>query len=455
MCFSGYVLTVFHLFVRVFFPLLYRSDLYRSDFRSPVFYPASSPSSAFFAPAARGGLAAGVLFFLSAACPAAADTAAPHAITPKAGTSKSASARTSLPASSSPLARFPSLLSTLHISGPVDFCGEPVPLNDPEIRERLEKEMLLMLWNRAQVILWVKRSGKYFPHIESVLKQRCMPDDLKYIPVIESALLPHIGSSKGAIGYWQFIRPTAKRYGLEVTDEVDERRNIVYATDAATRYLADMHAMFSSWTLAAAGYNMGEDRLKQRMNEQASSDFYRLYLSLETQRYVLRIIAAKLIFTHLKQYGFHFRPGDYWKPAKADRVAVNFPKPVPIMSIAQAASTTYKTIKDLNPEIRGSHFAAGPRTLRVPSGAGIGFPARLAARTGKNRIYSSGGSGAPVRLRPNPKSVKKARTYTVRRGDYAAKIAKNHGVSLADFLRWNRLRMDQPLYPGMKLKIYY
>ena len=108
------------------------------------------------------------------------------------------------------------LYDNIRITAPLDFCGEPVPLKDTGVREQLEKEILLALENRAQVILWLKRSGRYMPHIEKILRENRMPDDLKYIAIVESSLLPHIGSSKGAVGYWQFIRPTGLRYGLQI-----------------------------------------------------------------------------------------------------------------------------------------------------------------------------------------------------------------------------------------------
>ena len=135
--------------------------------------------------------------------------------------------------------RFPSLISSIRIDAPLDFCGEAVPLDNPEVRERLEKELLLTLWNRSQVILWLKRSGRYFPHIEKVLKENHAPDDLKYVPVIESALRPHAVSSKRAVGFWQFIRATGRKYDLKINTSIDERRNVFASTRAAAFRLWD------------------------------------------------------------------------------------------------------------------------------------------------------------------------------------------------------------------------
>jgi hypothetical protein len=129
--------------------------------------------------------------------------------------------------------QFPGIMSRVRITGPLDFCGEPVELESQEVRERLEKELLLTLWDRPQVVLWIKRSSRYMPIIESMLREHGMPDDLKYVAIIESALRPHAGSRKGAIGFWQFMKTTGLKYGLEINSEKDQRRNIFYSTEAA------------------------------------------------------------------------------------------------------------------------------------------------------------------------------------------------------------------------------
>jgi len=175
----------------------------------------------------------------------------------------------------------PSLISAIRVEGPLDFCGEPLPLNNPDVRERLEKELLLILWNRPQVILWLKRSTRYFPYIEKTLAQNNMPQDLKYIAVVESALLDYAGSSQGAVGYWQFIKQTGLRYGLSIDKNIDERRNFFASTKAAVAYLQDLHDLFSSWTLAAAAYNVGEDRIQNEKNSQKVDNYYDFSLPKE------------------------------------------------------------------------------------------------------------------------------------------------------------------------------
>ena len=222
-------------------------------------------------------------------------------------------------------ADFPSLVSSLKEVKHLEFCEERVPTEIQEIRERLEKELLLSLWDRPQVILWLKRSGRYLPRIEKMLRQSGMPEDLKYIPIAESALRPHAGSRKGAIGFWQFMEYTGREYGLVINERIDERRNIFASTKAAIRYFKDLHETFGSWTLAAAAFNMGEEGLRAEILEQGTRNFYHLYLPLETQRYVLRLLSVKLILSNPKKYGFELSEGDYYPPVKSDRIQVDFP----------------------------------------------------------------------------------------------------------------------------------
>ena len=194
-------------------------------------------------------------------------------------------------------ARFPSLISSLKIDANLTFCMERVPLEIRDVRERLEKDLMLSLWDRPQVILWLKRSHRYLPHIEQTLKEGGLPDDLKYVAIAESALRPHVGSRKGAMGFWQFMVGTGRKYGLVINRRIDERRNIFASTKAVVQYFKDLYDDFGSWTLAVAAFNMGEDGLMAEILEQGINDYYKLYLSLETQRYLFRILSIKMIFT--------------------------------------------------------------------------------------------------------------------------------------------------------------
>ncbi len=331
---------------------------------------------------------------------------------------------------------FPSLISSLRFDSRLDFCGEKVPLDNADVRERLEKQILLSLWNRAQVILWLKRSGRYMPHIEKILKRNNMPQDLKYVAVIESALRPHVTSQRRAVGFWQFLESTGRKYGLLIDGTIDERRNIFSSTRAAVRYFKKLYSIFGSWALCAAAYNMGETGLKSRISAQKTRNYYHLYLPLETQQFVPKIIAAKLILSNPGKFGFHLRADDYYPPLVFDRIELKCAGTTPVMIVAQAAKTHFKVIKDMNPEIRGSNITEGSHSILIPRGASKGFHARykklIAARTPETR----------------------KRIYVVKRGDSLSVIAARFKVPLKSIITWNNLKGRKGIRPGKRLVIY-
>ena len=333
-------------------------------------------------------------------------------------------------------ANFPSLVSSLRIDMPLEFCGEAVPVKNQEIQERLEKELLLSFWDRPQVILWLKRSSRYFPHIEQLLQEHEMPDDLKYVAIAESALRPHAGSRKGAIGFWQFMPTTGLKYGLVINESFDERRNLFASTAAAIQYFRELYQIFKSWTLAAAAYNMGEEGLLSEILEQDTANYYQLYLPLETQRYIFRILSVKLILSNPVRYGFNLAKDDYYPLLTFDRVQVDCAEAIPLRIIAQAGKTHFKAIKDLNPEIRGHYLAKGKHAILIPHGASVGFQLR----------YQS--------LADKFLEARKEKVYIVKKGDNLSFIAERFGIPLASLIIWNRIDIKQPIHPGDCLTIY-
>jgi hypothetical protein len=329
-----------------------------------------------------------------------------------------------------------SLFEGLDLPDSLEFCGESVPLDDARIRERLEKEMLLALWDRPQVLLWIKRAPRYFPHIASALNTQNMPDDLKYLAVAESALRPHAGSTKGAIGFWQLLPDTARKYGLTVDPFIDERRNLFSSTPAALRYLKELHGKFSSWTLAAAAYNMGEQGLTAEILEQRVKDYYRLYLPLETQRFVFRVIAVKLILSEPQRYGFKLSPDQLYKPLVFDNAHMDCFQEIPLQLVAEAAGSYFKEIKDLNPHLRGHYLQAGHHQILLPAGRSAGFQIRL------NKLMSQYARDKQKRL------------YIVQSGDSLSTIAEKFDVPLAALIIWNRIDHKRPIHPGDRLVIY-
>jgi membrane-bound lytic murein transglycosylase D len=342
------------------------------------------------------------------------------------------------PDTSAPLeeSEFPSLISSIRINSSLDFCGEKVPLNSQHVLERLEKELLLILWDRAQVILWLKRAGRYMPLIEKALKQNNMPDDLKYISIVESALRPHVGSSKGAIGFWQFMKNTGRKYGLVINRNIDQRRNIHFSTIAAIKYLKKLQGDFESWTLAAAAYNMGERRLKTEIKSQNTKDFYHLYIPLETQRYILRIISVKMILSNPQKYGFLITKKDMYHPIQTKRTEITFKTRLHVSVIAESAGTYFKTIKDLNPEIRGHYLPAGIHSIFIPKESAGEFSNRfkiVLSRYTKDKNHF---------------------IYVVKKGESLSIIAEKFKVSLSALAAWNRLELKKHIHPGDRLIIY-
>jgi hypothetical protein len=330
----------------------------------------------------------------------------------------------------------PLLTSGLHVQTPLDFCGEHVPLENQEIRERFEKEMLITLGDRPQIILWLKRSRRYMPIIEEFLNRNGMPNDLKYVALAESALRPHAGSNAGAIGFWQFMKDTGRIYGLRIDSSMDERRNIYTSTNAAITYFKSLYADFNSWTLAAAAFNMGEEGLKTAMLIQHETSFYRLYLPLETQRYLFRIISAKLIMSDPERYGFRLTEEEMYPPLKFERITVECTETTPIRVIARAADTDFKKIKDLNPEIRGYYLDKGVHEIAIPQGAGIDFKTQF-DKALSEWLQTSG-----------------KRIYVVKQGDSLFHIAERHQVPLPALLIWNNLNPRAHIHPGDRLVIY-
>ncbi len=232
----------------------------------------------------------------------------------------------------------------------LDFCGEIVPLEDVDVRERLDRELLVNTYWQSQTLLFHKRAHRWFPVIEPILKANGLPDDFKYLALIESGF-QNVVSPAGATGFWQFMKGTGKSYQLEITDEVDERYHVEKSTAAACQYLQIAYDKFGSWTLAAASYNMGKGGLNSRLNEQQADNYYDLLLNEETARYVYRILAIKEILTHSEQYGFNVRKQDMYPTYKTKEVVVDTTINN-LVDFAISQNISYKTLKLLNPWLR-------------------------------------------------------------------------------------------------------
>lgn len=248
------------------------------------------------------------------------------------------------------------------------FAGERVPLDIYYVREGLDRELVSNMYYQSSTLFNIKRATRVFPVIERILHEQGIPEDFKYLCVIESGL-QNVTSPAGAQGYWQFMKTTGQQYGLEVSDEVDMRNDLEASTRAACRYLKDLKARFGNWTSAAAAYNCGENGLERRLANQRQKSYYDLYLNRETQRYVYRILALKLIMQHPQDYGYCVRHCDTYPELPYEEVSLGGQN-VDLVQFAADNGTSYKMLRTLNEWIvtdKLKNKAAKTYTVRIPS----------------------------------------------------------------------------------------
>ncbi|MFD0932148.1 lytic transglycosylase domain-containing protein [Psychroflexus salinarum] len=242
----------------------------------------------------------------------------------------------------------------LELPEKIDFAGERTPLEIPDVKERLDKELLVNTYWQSNALLLIKRAHKYFPIIEPILKEYDIPDDFKYLAVAESGL-EHVVSPAGATGFWQIMKATAQEYGLEVNNNVDERYHIEKATRVACQYFKNSKERFGTWTLAAAAYNAGNTGVSRELKRQEVQDYYDLLLNPETSRYVFRIIALKHILSNAEDFGFKYEEKDLYeiepiKTVEVDTAVTDF------VRFAEKFEMNYKSLKIHNPWLRDKHL---------------------------------------------------------------------------------------------------
>ena len=242
----------------------------------------------------------------------------------------------------------------LKLPASIEFSEEIVPLDQPDIRERLDKELLVNTYWQSNMMLLLKRANKYFPTIEKILQEEGVPDDFKYLAVIESAL-ENVRSPKGAKGFWQIMPGTAREYGLEVNSNVDERYHIEKSTRVACTYLKKAKKRLGSWTLAAASYNRGMYGTDRLLEKQITDNYYDLLLNNETSRYVFRILAVKEIMSNPQRYGFIYDEEDLYQPIPIKKIGLDTAI-TNIAKFAKAQSVNYKIIKIHNPWLIQNHL---------------------------------------------------------------------------------------------------
>ena len=249
----------------------------------------------------------------------------------------------------------------------MNFAGEPVPLHDFDFHDRMDRELTVNTYWQSNTTLLHKRAHRWFSVIEPILKRNGIPDDFKYLALIESGLM-NIVSPAGATGYWQLMEEPAKKYGLQIDKEVDERYNVEKSTEAACKYLKEAYAIFGNWTTAAASYNMGMNGAQRQLEKQKVTSYYDLLLGEETSRYVFRILAMKCIMERPQDYGFYLRKRDLYPPFKTQEITLDTAV-ADFTDYAIANKVNYKILKMFNPWLRQSFITNKERkkyTIKLP-----------------------------------------------------------------------------------------
>lgn len=268
----------------------------------------------------------------------------------------------------------------------IEFAGQQVNITSYDRRERMDRELMALTYLHSTTILTIKRANRFFPIVEPILKENNIPDDFKYLMVIESNLNTLARSPAGAAGLWQFMQATGKEFGLEINDNIDERYHVEKATQAACMYLQKSYSKYNDWLTVAAAYNAGNGRIDGELNKQLASQAIDLWLVEETSRYMFRIMAAKMIFQDPEQYGFHLKEEQLYPPIPYKEVNIT----EPIDNLAQFAvdnGITYAQLKDANPWLRAytlENKSGRTYTLKIPKKEGINYnPKKTVAHSKK------------------------------------------------------------------------
>ena len=243
---------------------------------------------------------------------------------------------------------------SLPIPDTLTFAGEEVPLDIFYVSESLDRELSVNTYWHSSTLQLIKKSGRWFPLFDSILSAHNIPKDFKYLCVIESGL-SNVVSPAGATGYWQFMKSTAKEYGLEVNKEVDERYNVIKSTVAACEYLQKSYDKYEDWALVAASYNAGKNGINRQLEKQKATSYFDLLLSEETSRYVYRILAVKIIFENPQEFGFYINEDEYYQPIPTRTIVVNH-KIENWADFSKEQGISYKLLKYFNPWLRQTYL---------------------------------------------------------------------------------------------------
>lgn len=258
----------------------------------------------------------------------------------------------------------------------VSFADETIKLNRSDLRERMDREITAFTYSHQLTLLMIKRANRYFPIVEPILKECGVPDDLKYLMVIESNLNPLARSSAGAAGMWQFMQETGRKYGLEVNVNIDERYNIEKATRAACAYLKESYELYGDWMTVAASYNAGQNGITRRLNQQGVDNAMDLWLVEETSRYMFRILTAKMVLENPKAYGFMLKRSQLYPYIAPKEIVTTTQQIDDLTAFAKEHGVTVAQLKEENPWLREytmNNKSGRTYRLRIPDVEGLHY----------------------------------------------------------------------------------
>ncbi len=326
----------------------------------------------------------------------------------------------------------------------MSFCGEEVPLGYENTIERLEYELIISLGAPITTAMWFKRASRYFSIIESMAREMGVPEDLKYVAVIESDLRSEAVSTASAVGPWQFISSTGRMCGLDQNDCLDERKDWEKSTRAALGHLSDLKQRLGSWFLALAAYNAGPGRIVDASLEQGESSYFALKLPRETERYVFRALAAKLIMENPALYGIRLEGARLYGVEDIQVFNLNVPQTgLSILKLAKAADVSYRRLRELNPWLNGQTLPRGIYQLKLPAGSLVGLEDKLT-----NLFATEKTATAVASVQPSETQ----QVYIVQKGDTLIQVARQHKVMVDEIKKWNRLSTST-ISPGQRLVI--
>lgn len=341
----------------------------------------------------------------------------------------------------------------LNIPKNLNFANEKVPISDFAVRESFDRELLVNTYWQSQTLLMHKRANRWLPIIEPILKRNGIPDDFKYLAVVESGLTNVVSPAK-ATGYWQLLESTGTFYGLEINEEVDERYNLEKSTEAACKYFKEAYQRFNNWTLVAASYNMGIGGIESQLKKQKVNNYYDLLLNEETGRYIFRILAVKEILMHPKDYGFILRRKDLYSFIPTNKITIDSS----ISDLADFAinqNINYKILKIFNPWLRKNFLQNKEKktyTISIPKKEFLNQS--FDEETQGTGIEAQSDSGNFFNINEILKdSLHQEIVHIVKEGETFASISKKYNIDEQSIKIWNMLSDEKPLKANQEIVI--